>query len=273
MKFTTSTTTLVLAISAAGTSAFVQPAKTANMHVVQQQARVIPTTSWTPNTPPRNEAQLTRRFLSDNTANEFMNDMEKKAKENLPDFLYVDFKQAQEQIAKNWGWITTSGVLTMVLGVGCLLFPIFASGVAYDATTIAIGVSGVVGIINAFARENGHRAKSGLSGLLYVGLAVLLSQNVGAGLDVITLSMAIAIGAEGAFETALAAKNKDLQGRRWHFVSGIGSILAATWLTANIPVSSLFAPGAALGARLTSNGATKVAVGLEGKKLADKKSN
>ena len=138
-------------------------------------------------------------------------------------------------------------------------------------TTISIGVSGVVGLINAFARENGHKVKSGLSGLLYIGLAVLLSQNVGAGLDVITLSMAFAIGAEGAFESALALKNKDLQGRGWHFVSGIGSVLAATWLTANIPVSSLFAPGAALGYRLTSNGATKVAVGLTGKELADKK--
>lgn len=124
-------------------------------------------------------------------------------------------------------------------------------------------------MINAFARENGHRTKSALSGIVSLGLAYLLANNPCSGLDIITLFMATTIEAEGVFETALAAKNKDLQGRSWHFVSGIGSVPAGVWLAINIPVSSVFAPGAALGARLTSNGATKVAVGLKGKKLAD----
>lgn len=260
MKFSPSTIAITAAAIAAmsssttNVSAFTAPTK--------HRSVVVPSFSSSP--------QSTRRFLSDNTANNFMEDMEKNAQEKLPEFLFVDVNAARTQLAKNWGGITASGLFTMALGLGALSFPIFASGVAYDATTLTVGATGVVGLINAFQRENGHKTKSAISGILYLGLAYLLATNPGAGLDVITLTMAATIGAEGVFETLLAAKNKDLNGRPWHFVGGIGSVVASVWLAANIPVSSLFAPGVALGTRLTSNGATKVAVGLEGKKIADK---
>eukprot|EP00539_Tryblionella_compressa_P006578 CAMPEP_0178758436 /NCGR_PEP_ID=MMETSP0744-20121128/14385_1 /TAXON_ID=913974 /ORGANISM="Nitzschia punctata, Strain CCMP561" /LENGTH=170 /DNA_ID=CAMNT_0020412801 /DNA_START=618 /DNA_END=1126 /DNA_ORIENTATION=+ len=107
--------------------------------------------------------------MSDNPADEFMRDMDDKATNQLPDFLYVDVKQSQDKLAQNWGWITTSGVLTMALGTGALLTPLFATGVAYDTTVIALGASGVIGVINAFARENGHKTKSALSGALSMG--------------------------------------------------------------------------------------------------------
>jgi uncharacterized membrane protein HdeD (DUF308 family) len=267
MKFTRSTLAIA-GLAATSVSAFAPTTPmtvSTSKHHQQQQPHVntLPTFSTS------NIQVSTARFLSDNTANDFM----EKAQKQLPDLLLVDVREAQSQLAKNWGWITTSGVLTLALGTAALLFPILASGLAYDITWAAMGASGVVGLINAFARENGHRAKSSFSGLLYCGLAYVMATNPGAGLDVITLSMAFAIGAEGIFETALAAKNKDLQGRGWHFVSGIGSVLASAWLATNIPASSLFAPGAALGARLTSNGATKIAVGLEGKKIADAQKN
>ena len=200
-----------------------------------------------------------------------MDDMQEKAQEVLPDFLVVDFKQAEEQLAKNWGWITTSGVLTMALGAAALLLPIFATGVAYDGTVLTIGAAGVVGLINAFARENGHRAKSAISGLLYLGLSYYMGTHPAQGLDIITLTMATVIASEGLFETVLAIKNENLKGRGWHAVSGIGSVLVGLGLSATLPASGLVAPGYALGARLTSNGATKVAVGLAGKEIADER--
>ena len=85
--------------------------------------------------------------------------------------------------------------------------------------------------------------------------------------------MASVLAAEGIYETALAVKNKNMEGRPWHFVSGIGSVAASAFLATTIPASSLVAPGVALGGRLTSNGATKLAVGLAGKELADKRKN
>lgn len=221
----------------------------------------------------RKKNPQTSLSMSDNPADEIMKDIKRKAKRELPDFLYVDVEESKRQLAKNWGWITTSGVLTLALGIGALLAPIFATGVAYDVTVLTLGLSGIISIINAFVRENGHKTKSALSGTLSVGLAYLLGQNPTAGLDIITLSMAFYLAFEGIFETLLAAKNKDIQGRGWHFTSGVGSVLASLWLTTNIPVSSLFAPGAALGVRLISNGSTKVAIGLEGKKLGNEKTN
>ena len=200
-----------------------------------------------------------------------MDDMQEKAQSAIPDFLLVDFQQAEEQLAKNWGWITTSGVLTMALGAAALLLPIFATGVAYDGTVLTIGAAGAVSVINAFARENGHRVKSALSGLLYIGLACYMGTHPAQGLDIITLTMATVIASEGLFETILAIKNENLKGRAWHGVSGIGSVLIGLGLAATLPASGLYAPGVALGARLSSNGATKVAVGLAGKEIADKR--
>lgn len=159
----------------------------------------------------------------------------------------------------------------MALGAAALLLPTFATGVAYDGTVLTIGASGVVGLVGALKRENGHKLKSAISGLVYLGLAYYLGTHPAQGLDIITLTIATTIAAEGLFETVLAAKNKNLQGRGWHAVSGIGSVIAGLALSATLPASGLVTPGYALGARLTSNGATKVAVGLAGKELADKR--
>jgi len=83
------------------------------------------------------------------------------------------------------------------------------------------------------------------------------------------LTIATVIAAEGLYETALAIRNSDIQGRGWHAVSGVISTFAGLFLSANIPAASLVAPGAALGVRLTSSGASKVAIGLTGKEIAN----
>lgn len=186
-------------------------------------------------------------------------------------FLVVDIDRARDNLAQNWGWITASGFLTMILGFSALYVPLFATGLAYDGTVLTIAVAGVVGLVSAFVRENGHKVKSALSGAGYMGLAYYMYTHPGTGLDIITLTIATVLAGEGIYETALAAKNKNIQGRPWHFVSGIGSVLASFFLAANVPAASLVTPGVALGARLTSNGATKMAVGLTGKELADQR--
>ena len=156
----------------------------------------------------------------------------------------------------------------MILGALALLLPVFATGVAYNGIVFTIGLSGLVGVAGAFTRENGHRAMSALSGLFYVALAYYMFTHAALGLDIVTLAIAAVIGAEGLYETIFAVKNKEMKRRVWHLASGIGSTLVGLWHSTSIPASSLVTPGIALGARLTGNGATKVAVGLTGKELA-----
>lgn len=210
---------------------------------------------------------------SDNTANdvkETIEDLQGKA-EQATKFLVVDMEKAKNELADNWGWITASGFLTMVLGAAALLVPTYATGVAYDGTVVTLGAAGAVGLANIFFADKGHKLKSALSGALYLGVAYYMGTHPQQGLDVLTISIATAIAAEGLYELALAIRNKDIDGRPWHFASGILSVGASVWLTLNIPVSSLFAPGAALGTRLTTNGARKIAVGAAGKELADQR--
>lgn len=199
-----------------------------------------------------------------------MNEVKEKVDE-ITQFLAIDVEKARDELAKNWGWIVGSGALTMALGVTAFLVPLTATSVAYDATVITTGAVGVASLLSALKVENGQKLKQALSGVGYVALSYYMSAYPGAGLNIITLTIAAVIASEGLFETAIALKNKDLEARGWHFVSGVGSIFASLWLTTTLPVSGLFAPGAALGTRLSSNGARKIAVGLAGKELADQR--
>lgn len=208
---------------------------------------------------------------NDDFEKEPLDAIQEKAEEAMPQFLAIDIEKAQDELAKNWGWIVGSGVFSMALGAAALLLPTFATGVAYDGTVLTTGAVGFAGLLSAFKVENGQKLKTALSGIGYVALAYYMSTNPGAGLNFLTLTIAAVIASEGLFETAVALKNKNLEGRGWHFVSGLGSVLASLWLTTTLPVSGLFAPGVALGTRLSGNGARKVAVGLAGKELASQR--
>jgi len=165
----------------------------------------------------------------------------------------------------------SGGAFSIACGVAMLSLPMLASEVAFTASTFTIAAAGMANLINAFSSEQGQKLKSGISGALFLGLSYYMLTHPAAGLDIVTWTIASTIAVEGIYETALAVKNENLQSRGWHLLSGVGSTVAGTWLGLNAPVTSLVLPGIALGARLTSNGASKVAIGLEGKKLADKR--
>ena len=186
-------------------------------------------------------------------------------------FLVVDVDKARDELAKNWGWIVGSGVLTMTLGVLALSMPILSTSVAYDGTVITLAAAGVISLFSAIFVESGHRLKSALAGLGYGGLAYYFGTHPFQGLDIITLTIATVLAAEGLYETTLSVRNKNIQGRGWHFVSGLISVGAGILLSASLPAASLVTPGAALGTRLVSNGASKTAIGLAGKEIADKR--
>jgi uncharacterized membrane protein HdeD (DUF308 family) len=214
-------------------------------------------------------------FMSDNTADEMKKQLEKleEKADEATKFLIVDTQNIQNELANNWGWIVASGIFTTFLGLLSFGAPIFATGVAYDTTVVAIAFTAVVNLVNAYKAENGQKLKYALSSPLYALLAYYMSTNPAEGLNIITLTIASVIAVEGFFETILAAKNENIQGRPWLFVSGIGSVAASVWLASTLPASSLFAPGAALGTRLTSSGSRKIATGLLGKEIADSRKN
>lgn len=247
-----------LMILAASSAAAFTPVNSAKMTV--QKSPVVGKSS-------NDFVPKTVMFQSDNTADDLQKQFEASTQ-----FLAIDTEAIRNAIAKDWGWITASGAFSMILGVLAFALPLVATDVAYTSTTLTVGAAGLASLINVFFAQSGqHKFKSGLSGVGYLGLAYYMSLNPAAGLEAITLAIASAIALEGLYETVLAVRNKNIEGRGLHFVSGLGSLAVATGLGATFPASSLFLPGAALGARLTSSGATKVSVGLAGKKIADDK--
>jgi uncharacterized membrane protein HdeD (DUF308 family) len=117
---------------------------------------------------------------------------------------------------------------------------------------MAIAFTAVGNLVNAFKVENGQKLKHALSSPFHGLVAHGVSTHPAEGLNIVALTIASITAVEGFFETAVAAKNWNIQGRSWLFVSGIGSVVASVWL----------ASSAALGTRLTSGGSQKIATGL-----------
>jgi len=154
--------------------------------------------------------QLTRFVLhkSDKPIDDFIKEAEKAT-----GFLLIDADLAKKELAKNWGWITTSGLITFLVGCSASVAPTFATGIAYDSIILSAGAASLIYIAGAFFRENEHKAKSELSGVGYGLLAYYLANHP----RIITLSMAAILGAEGVFEIGLSARNKEMEERLWNF--------------------------------------------------------
>ena len=81
--------------------------------------------------------------------------LQEKADESAR-FLVVDPNTVRNAIAKDWGWITTTGALTMLLGLAAFGLPLAATEVAYTGTTLTVGAAGIVGLLNIFFAQTGQ---------------------------------------------------------------------------------------------------------------------
>ena len=185
--------------------------------------------------------------------------------------LEVVVEDAKTAMAKNWGFILTSGVLRFIGGVLAMLVPVYATDVAYSMVAWSIGVLGGIGVVGTFVGEKGMRAASLLFGVANIFLYSRMWKFPFESLNMLSAYILAFTVLEGVHETAFAFQNKDLPSSNWNLFSGVSTVAVGIYAAAKMPVSSFVVPGICLGVNLISSGITKVAIGLYGQEEANQR--
>ena len=174
-----------------------------------------------------------------------------------------DFEQnpliaGMNEIRKSWGWFLALGILFMLSGVICIAGDVTATFVSVLFFGWLLLFSGVVALIHAF----GTRTWSGfffylLSALLRGFTGYLLIRYPGAGAASLTLVLASFFVVGGLFR-AVTAGMAQLPRWGWVVFSGIVSLVLGIMLLVQLPNTSIWFIGFAIGLDLLFDGASLV---------------
>ena len=166
-----------------------------------------------------------------------------------------------KQVSKSAAWSIFMGVLTAIIGVLMILYPLAAA----TASTVVLGsaliVIAVAQGIFAFTSESvGNFFLKLLLGILYGISGVLLLAFPVAGVVSLTGVLGMMLVAEGIVEVFIAFGAPGLAGRGWFIFSAISSFVLGVMILAQWPNSSAWAIGTLVGVGVFINGITRVVI-------------
>ena len=163
-----------------------------------------------------------------------------------------------EEIRNSWGWFLALGILLMILGAVCIVGDVTAT----FATVLVFGwlllISGIVALVHAFRTMtwNGFFL-SMLSALFrgFTGYLLIRYPLVGAASLTLLLASFFVVG--GVFR-AIGAGMMKFPRWGWSVFSGLVSLVLGVMLLTQLPVSSIWFIGFAIGVDLIVDGASLI---------------
>ena len=173
------------------------------------------------------------------------------------------------EVRSSWGWFLALGVLFILGGAACVIGNVSAT----FATVLLFGwillLSGVVALVHAFRTHTwGGFFLSLLTALLRGFTGYLLIQYPLVGAASLTLILASFFIVGGLFR-AIGAGMLKFPRWGWSAFSGVLSVVLGTMLLAQMPVSSVWFIGFAIGIDLIFDGASLIGVGKALRSLPD----
>lgn len=166
-----------------------------------------------------------------------------------------------EEIRNSWGWFLALGILFILLGAVCVIGDVTAT----FATVLVFGwmllFSGIFGLVHAFRTHTWQGFLLSLLGALFRGFTgYLLIRYPLAGAVSLTLVLASFFIVSGLFRSIGAGM---LQFPRWGWsvFSGVVSVVLGVMLLAQMPVSSVWFIGFAIGVDLIFDGVSLIGFG------------
>lgn len=152
-------------------------------------------------------------------------------------------------------WFLIPGMLMVMLGVGALLFPFFASLAIELMVGWILVISGLIGAAQAL-RTNQWRGFgfSLLSALLSLVVGTMLLLFPYTGVLSLTLLVALFFAAGGIFRIMLAVRLRPLDNWGWLMVSGILSLTLAVIILTQWPEAATWVVGVLVGIDLIFSG-------------------
>jgi uncharacterized membrane protein HdeD (DUF308 family) len=165
------------------------------------------------------------------------------------------------EISKQAGRSIFMGVLTAVVGIVMIAYPLAAATVTAAFLGWALLVAGLAQLFFAFSSQTAGNffAKLllailyGIAGLALVGFPV-------AGAVSLTAVLGTLLIAEAIFEMVIAFSLPSGEGRGWFVLSSLTSFLLGVLILAAWPSSSIWAIGTLVGASVLMNGITRIVV-------------
>jgi uncharacterized membrane protein HdeD (DUF308 family) len=166
-----------------------------------------------------------------------------------------------EEISSSWGWFVALGILFILLGAVCVIGDVTAT----FATVLVFGwmlvISGIFGLVHAFGTRTWQGFLLSLLGALFRGFTgYLLIRYPLTGAASLTLVLASFFVVSGVFR-AIGAGMLKFPHWGWSVFSGIVSLGLGIMLLAQMPVSSIWFIGFAVGVDLICDGASLVGFG------------
>lgn len=176
-------------------------------------------------------------------------------------------RQELGRIRKNWIWFLILGILTIVLGVFLIATPLLGSLAAVWMISVLLIASGIVQFVGAFSTKGwGGFFLSLLTGVLYVGLGILIVDRPVTALEVLTIVIALSLVIGGLFRIIVAVSER-FYGWGWTVLSGGISLLLGVMIWRQLPTSAFWVIGLFLGIEMLFNGMTWVMLALGLKSL------
>lgn len=166
-----------------------------------------------------------------------------------------------DEIRNSWGWFLGLGILFMLAGAVCIIGDVTAT----FATVLVFGwlllISGVVALVHAFTVRNWSGFFLNLLSAVFRGFTgYLLIRYPLAGAASMTLLLASFFVVSGTFR-AIAAGMMKFPRWGWAVFSGVVSVALGVILLAQMPLSSIWFIGFAIGVDLIFDGASLVGFG------------
>ncbi len=163
-----------------------------------------------------------------------------------------------EEIRSSWGWFLVLGILFIILGMVCVIGDVTAT----FATVLVFGwlllISGVIALIHGFRTHTWRGFLLSLLSALFRGFTgYLLIRYPLAGAESLTLILASFFIVGGLFR-AIGAGMLKFPRWGWSVFSGIVSLVLGVMLLAQMPVSSIWFIGFAIGIDLIVDGASLI---------------
>lgn len=178
--------------------------------------------------------------------------------------------ETAEQIAENWKSILLLGIVNVVTGFICLLFPFLATFAVNMVLTVTVLASGIFHIMAGCSTQvAGHQSDFYLLGGAQLMLAVLMWMHPFFTITVLTFIIAFLFMMLGTTRLAIAGRHPDMPQRLLVQLSGVAAIVMSVLICLAMPAARWITIGILLGVNLINIGFARIAVAFHGRSLAE----
>jgi uncharacterized membrane protein HdeD (DUF308 family) len=165
------------------------------------------------------------------------------------------------EVSKFTGWGIFMGLLTAVIGVAMIIYPMVTASVSVLFLGWALIFAGAAQLVFAFSSETpGSFFPKLLLGVLYGVAGLVLVAFPSAGVLTLTAAIGTMLVLQAGMELVLGFSLPSNGGRGWFVASAIASGLLGVLILAKWPISAVWTIGTLVGAAVLFSGISRIVV-------------